>query len=107
MALEGKLKAKYKEELDNVDDVEELTLDALATIDIISDGDKKYLERFKSLSMLSMNYLGLTTVANMPTIPTLKHVCRLESSRSCNSMKTKYRVTCPLSVYILSSKDWN
>ncbi len=71
MALEGKLKAKYKEELDKVDDVEELILDELATIDKVSETDKEYLERFKSLSMLSMNYLGLTSVENMPQIPTV------------------------------------
>ena len=71
MTLEGKLKEKYKQELDSVDDVEELTLDELATIPNISDSDKKYLERFKSLSTLSMNYLGLTSVSNLPQISTI------------------------------------
>jgi len=74
MTLEGKLKEKYKEELNDVDDVEELTLDELLTIPIITESDKKYLERFKSLSTLSMNYLGLASVKNFPIIPTLATV---------------------------------
>ena len=74
MTLEGKLKAKYKEELDSVDDVEELSLDEIASVDKISEEDKKFLERFKSLTSLSMNFLGLTSVENMPIIPTLKYV---------------------------------
>ncbi len=84
MSLEGKLKAKYKEELNDVADVEELVLDELAVIDKISDSDKAYLERFKGLTVLSMNYLGLTTVANMPTIPTLTSVCLVSLTISCN-----------------------
>ena len=75
MSLEEKLKAKYKEELDNVDDVNELPLDELVKIDKISDSDKKYLERFNSLTFISFNHLGLSTVQNLPEIPTLKIVC--------------------------------
>lgn len=77
MSLEAKLKAKYKEQLDLVDDVEELTLDELATINKISTSDKQYLERFTGLSILSMNYLGLTSLANMPVIPSLTEVISL------------------------------
>ena len=74
MSLEAKLRAKYKEELDEVSDVEELELDEIAVISKISDPDKQFIERFKSLTFLSMNYLGLTTVENMPSIPTLVFV---------------------------------
>lgn len=74
MSLEEKLKAKYKEQLDSVDDVEELILDELTTIKEISSSDKKYLERFIDLSMLSMNYLGLTSLENLPDIPTITEV---------------------------------
>ena len=74
MALEKKLKAKYKEELDNVDDVEELVLDEIVKIDKLAMEDKLFLERFKSLTFLSMNFLGLTSLENMPNIPTLKTV---------------------------------
>ena len=74
MALEKKLKAKYKEELDNVDDVEELVLDEIVKIDKLAVEDKQFLERFKSLTFLSMNFLGLTSLENMPNIPTLKTV---------------------------------
>jgi len=74
MALEKKLKAKYEEELDNVDDVEELVLDEIVKIDKLAMEDKLFLERFKSLTFLSMNFLGLTSLENMPNIPTLKTV---------------------------------
>ena len=74
MALEAKLKAKYGEELNDVDDVEELVLDEITKIDKLSTDDRKFLERFKSLSILSMNYLGLTSLENMPVIPTLTSV---------------------------------
>ena len=71
MSLEAKLKEKYKEELDVVDDIEELILDELITIDKISESDKKYIERFSGLTCLSMNMLGLTSVENMPKIPSV------------------------------------
>ena len=74
MTLEAKLKAKYKEDLDSVDDVEELILDELATIKQISKSDKEYLERFIGLSTLSMNYLGLTSLVNFPSIPSVTEV---------------------------------
>jgi hypothetical protein len=75
MSLEQKLKERYHEELDNVDDVEELILDGLIKdIGKITPNDKKYLERFKSLSSLSMNFLGLTSIENVPTISTVMNV---------------------------------
>lgn len=73
-SIEQKLQEKYKGQLDDVHDVEELILDELVRTESISDSDKKYLERFKSLSILSMDYLGLTTVQNMPEIPTITEV---------------------------------
>ena len=74
MSLEAKLKAKYNEQLDIVDDVEELILDELITIPHISLSDKSYLERFSGLETLSMNYLGLISLENMPVIPTVTEV---------------------------------
>eukprot|EP00826_Nyctotherus_ovalis_P064923 TRINITY_DN9533_c0_g1_i14.p1 TRINITY_DN9533_c0_g1~~TRINITY_DN9533_c0_g1_i14.p1 ORF type:complete len:290 (+),score=83.40 TRINITY_DN9533_c0_g1_i14:268-1137(+) len=71
MSLEAKLRAKYKGQLDSVDDVEELILDELATIKVISLTDKQYLERFVGLGVLSMNYLGLTSLENLPVIPSV------------------------------------
>ncbi len=75
MALEAKLRDKYGEELNNVDDVEELILDEIITLEKLSEKDKQFLERFKSLAFLSMNLLGLTSLENLPNIPTLTFVC--------------------------------
>lgn len=72
--MEAKLKERYKEDLEQVDDIEELILDGLITADKVSDSDKKYIERFANLTSLSMNLLGLTTVANMPSIPSVRTV---------------------------------
>ena len=69
--MEEKLKAKYQEDLECVDDVEELILDGLLTMDKISPNDKRFLERFDHLEFLSMNFLGLTSIENMPAIKTL------------------------------------
>lgn len=74
MSLEAKLRAKYKGQLDSVDDVEELILDELATIKAISFTDKQYLERFVGLGVLSMNYLGLASLQNLPVIPSVTEV---------------------------------
>lgn len=74
MTLEAKLKARYKEDLDDVDDVYELILDELVTIDKISESDKKFLERFSNLTYLSFNLLGLTSVQNLPSIKSLQIV---------------------------------
>lgn len=74
MSLEAKLKAKYIGQLDTVDDVEELVLDELITTPQISPSDKTYLERFSGLEILSMNYLGLVSLVNLPIIPTVTEV---------------------------------
>jgi hypothetical protein len=74
MSLEDKLKAKYKGDLDLVDDVEELILDELAVIKQISKNDKRFLERFVGLAILSMNYLGLISLVNVPVIPSVTEV---------------------------------
>lgn len=74
-SLEQKLKERYKGELDNIDDVEELILDGLAkNMDKIMPDDKKYFEKFKSLTSLSMNFLGLTSIENIPVITTVTNV---------------------------------
>ena len=74
MALEEKLRARYKDELNSVDDVEELILDELLTIEKLTEKDKIFLERFKSLAFLSLNLLGLNSLDNLPNIPTLEIV---------------------------------
>jgi hypothetical protein len=74
MSLEAKLKAKYNDQLDIVDDVEELILDELITVPYISLSDKSYLERFCGLETLSMNYLGIVSLKNMPVISTVTEV---------------------------------
>ncbi len=80
MSLEAKLREKYKDELNEVDDVEELILDGLVgNLNEISEADKLYVERFKNLTCLSMNFLGLTSVKNMPNIPSI-HVVPLTHS---------------------------
>lgn len=77
MSLEAKLLEAHGESLDDVDDVEELNLDGLTSIDKISDSDKKYLERFKNLIALSASGLHLTSLENLPTLPSLKMVSYL------------------------------
>lgn len=84
MSLEEKLRAKYKEQLDSVDDVEELILDELTIIPQVSSSDKQYLERFSGLAILSMNYLGLTSLQGIPAIPTITEVIFASIPLSCN-----------------------
>ncbi len=74
MALEGKLKEKYGDELKEVDDVEELILDDISKIEKLTEADKKFLERFKTLSALSMSLMGLNSLENLPILPTLNFV---------------------------------
>ena len=75
MSLEAKLKEQHGAELDRVDDIEELALDGLTTVTKISDSDKKYIERFSNLLLLSMSNLGLTSVENLPKIPSVHVIC--------------------------------
>ena len=71
MSLKDKLKEKSGDQFEDVDDIEELILDALTSIRTISKADKVFLEKFKNLLHLSMNYLGLTTVRNFPSLPSI------------------------------------
>lgn len=71
MSIEQALRQKYGEELNEVGDVEELILDEIAQVPTLSQADKQFLERFKTLTSLSMNNLGLVSLANFPAIPTL------------------------------------
>lgn len=77
MSLEEKLIEAHGESLDDVSDVEELNLDGLISISKISDTDKKYLERFKNLITLSASGLHLTSLENLPQLPSLKTVSYL------------------------------
>ena len=74
MSLEKKLSTKYGEDLKDVDDVEELLLDELGTFKEFTTEDKTFLERFKNLSSLSMNLLGLISLNNLPDIPSIVYV---------------------------------
>ncbi len=71
MSLEAALKQLYNEDLADVSDVEELDLDELVTIPKLGAADKQFVERFRTLTSLSMNGLGLVSVENFPAIPTL------------------------------------
>lgn len=74
MSLKEKLIEKHGDELNNVDDIEELNLDGLTTISKFTQEDKKYLEKFNSLVMLSASGLQLTSVENFPHLPLLQTV---------------------------------
>ena len=74
MSLEKKLSTKYGEDLKDVDDVEELLLDELGTFKEFAAEDQVFLERFKNLSSLSMNLLGLISLNNLPDIPSIIYV---------------------------------
>jgi len=74
MSLEEKLREKYGKEIDQVDDVEELILDELVKIHELNVKDKKFLEKFKILGSLSMNFMGLSSLNNFPEISTLNYV---------------------------------
>jgi len=75
--LEKKFKEKNKDEnLDEVDDVSftkinELVLDGMP-INELTEEDKKFLEKFVNLSMLSMNGTGLVSLKNFPKIDSLE-----------------------------------
>lgn len=74
MSLESRLKEKHGEELGTVDDIEELQLDGIIAISKISESDKKYLEQFSGLVVLSMSGLQLSSLENLPNLPALKIV---------------------------------
>lgn len=74
MSLEAKLKERYGDDLDDVEDIEELSLDGIISISKISESDKKFLERFNMINILSACGLHLTTVENLPNIPSLQIV---------------------------------
>lgn len=68
------MREKYKSELDQIDDVEELILDSLMQLPELSESDKQFLEKFTSLTFLSMNGLGLKSLKNLPALATLVSV---------------------------------
>ena len=74
MALEAALRNSVDDDFDSVNDVEELNLDELAEIDKFSNEDKKFIERFRTLTHLSLNGLGLNSLENFPSIQTLMFV---------------------------------
>ena len=74
MSIEATMRSSFNEDLDSVDDVEELNLDKLIQLPQLSFSDQKFLERFRTLTHLSMNGLGLASLANFPMIPTLMFV---------------------------------
>lgn len=76
MTLETLMLEKYKEDLKDADDIEELILDKLAVIPKLSEKDKKFLEKFRKLNHLSMNIMGLVTLQNFPNIPMITTVSK-------------------------------
>ena len=74
MTLEEKLKERYQENLEKVEDFDQLNLDSLITTNKICDRDRIYLERFHNVDYITFNGLGLTTVENMPNIPRVVRV---------------------------------
>lgn len=50
-----------------------LVLDHL-TISQITTKDKKFIENFVNLEVLSLNYVGLKSLACLPAAPKLKHI---------------------------------
>lgn len=74
MTLEEKLKERYQDDLEDVDDLEQLNLDSLITTSKISDKDRLYLERFSKTLYFTFNGLGLTTVENFPKMPSIMRV---------------------------------
>lgn len=80
------MREKYGAELAKTDDVEELMLDSLMPLDELSTADKAFLEKFSSLSFLSMNGLGLKSVKNLPNIPGLITVNSHSQNLPCHSL---------------------
>ena len=74
MTLERKLKEKYQEDFQKVDDIMELEIDGIFTNEKFADEDKKFLERFNHLQLLTANLLGLTSVQTLPALPSLVEV---------------------------------
>lgn len=74
MSLEAKLKENFSDDLKDVEDVEELDLDAQVKMEKLSVEDKKFLERFQGLTFLSMNSIGLVSLENFPNLPLLETV---------------------------------
>jgi hypothetical protein len=81
MTLEEKLKERYQDDLEDVDDLEQLNLDSLITTSKLSDKDRLYLERFCNTNYITFNGLGLSTVENLPKIPKIKRVISLKSPK--------------------------
>jgi len=74
MSIEQALKDKCKEDFKYVDDIEELICDNLLEVNEITESDKHFLERFKNLTRLSLNHIGLKNIKNFPILPSLTHV---------------------------------
>lgn len=74
MSFEEKVKEKYKDDLDTLDDIEELILDSLGKFPKFTEADKKFLEKFTGLSYLSLNMIGLSSLENFPKLPQLLYL---------------------------------
>eukprot|EP00830_Metopus_es_P005606 TRINITY_DN15382_c0_g1_i1.p1 TRINITY_DN15382_c0_g1~~TRINITY_DN15382_c0_g1_i1.p1 ORF type:complete len:245 (-),score=83.19 TRINITY_DN15382_c0_g1_i1:32-766(-) len=85
MSLEGKLREEYGEEINQVDDIEELNIDGLITTAKLTNEDKNYLEKFKSLTQISANGIGLASLENFPEIAGLKEIA-LEDNKISGSL---------------------
>lgn len=56
----------------NPEEVEELLLDGLFQIPILTTNHKEGLEKYKNISKLSLSYLKLSSLSNLPKLPHLK-----------------------------------
>ncbi len=85
MSVEELAKKKYGEDLADAGDVEELILDSIGTIPELTAADKAYLEKFTQAATVSMQHLGLKSLANMPTLPDLFCVSGTVAIPPCRS----------------------
>ena len=74
MSLETKLKERFGDALDPPDDVEDLDLEGLVQLKVLSKADQQFLERFTSVLLLSLKNVGLDSLDNLPNLPTLQLV---------------------------------
>jgi len=74
MSLEAKVKERFGEDLNPVEDVEDLDLAGLLELKSFSPADKAYLERFTHVACLMLKDITLENLANMPALPNLRLV---------------------------------
>jgi len=74
MSLEELTRKKYGENFEVVDDIEDLDLTNIGSIQHLDELDKKYLEQFIIVKRLVMSNIGLQSLTNWPSIPSLENL---------------------------------